>query len=768
MKSESTLLHYPKPARAWTQALPVGNGTLGAMIFGGLDRERLALNHDELWTGFPQDRSRTGSYVHFPKARQLALDGKLNEAQDLLEKEWLATRTQAYMPLGDLIINFEKPGKPESYRRSLDLTTATALTEYRINDTVFKREVIASFPHKTIAIHLSAKGKEKLNFKIRLNSKLKSKVYVKDDILWLEGECPSEFNSGGIDHNMVYNDKDELRGIQFLSGVRVICNGTVTFDKASISVNGAKEAAIYFCAETSFNGWQNQPFINGKEFKKTCKSRLENLGDYKEIRAAHIEDYRSYFDRVEIDLGSDNRSDTPTDKRLKAFEKKKNDRGLYSLLYNYGRYLAIAGSREGSQPLNLQGIWNEKIVPPWNSNYTVNINTEMNYWPMLPCNMPELHLPLIEMIKDISISGISTAKEHYDAPGFVCHHNIDLWRHTVPVSGQAVYAFWPMASGWLCRHLFEHYEYMRDEEFLRDTAYPIMKSAAEFYLFYLVEDKNGALIAAPSTSPENTFTYRGKSCSVSQTSTMTMAIIKDLFISCIRSAEILDFDHDFAALLKQKLELMLPFQIGNKGQLLEWYEEHEEREPHHRHVSHLYALHPARLINTEDTPELTEACRKTLELRGDDGTGWSLGWKINFWARLRDGDRALTLLEKQLRFVRSCSFNYMGGGGTYANLFDAHPPFQIDGNFGAVSGINEMLMQSDGENIWLLPALPSKWQKGHINGLLAKGGILVDIKWKNGKLTAYSLKGKGRVKVVWGDYRAEHKLDGNKLDVDVK
>ena len=307
---------------------------------------------------------------------------------------------------------------------------------------------------------------------------------------------------------MVYNDKDELRGIQFLSGVRVICNGTVTFDKASISVNGAKEAAIYFCAETSFNGWQNQPFINGKEFKKTCKSRLENLGDYKEIRAAHIEDYRSYFDRVEIDLGSDNRSDTPTDKRLKAFEKKKNDRGIYSLLYNYGRYLAIAGSREGSQPLNLQGIWNEKIVPPWNSNYTVNINTEMNYWPMLPCNMPELHLPLIEMIKDISISGISTAKEHYDAPGFVCHHNIDLWRHTVPVSGQAVYAFWPMASGWLCRHLFEHYEYMRDEEFLRDTAYPIMKSAAEFYLFYLVEDKNGALIAAPSTSPENTFTYR--------------------------------------------------------------------------------------------------------------------------------------------------------------------------------------------------------------------------------------------------------------------
>ena len=763
MKTDSTLLWYSKPAKVWTQALPLGNGTLGAMVFGKTDKELIALNHDELWSGFPQDKSNKGSWVHFLKARELALAGRLNEAQELIEKKWLGTWTQAYMPLGNLTIDFGKNHKPADYCRKLDLTTAVASVEYTIDDTVYKRELFASFPAKAIAVKLTAVGEDKLSFCLKLNSDLKSEVTVQDGLLLMDGECPSEFNRDGNNRDIVYNDDAESRGIKFRSAVRVISDGSIAYNPTNITVSGARVATLYFTTETSFNGWQKQPFIQGKAYMEPCVSRINALGSYEELKSAHITDYKSYFDRVELDLGSNDKENVPTDKRLISFQKTQKDLGLYTLLYNYGRYLAISSSREGSQPTNLQGIWNDMLIPPWNSNYTVNINTEMNYWPILMCSMPELNMPLVEMIKDVSISGQTAAKEHYNAPGFVCHHNVDLWRHTIPVSGSAVFAFWPMASGWLCRHLFEHYEYTNDIEFLKQTAYPIMKSAAEFYLTYLVEDKNGYLIAAPSTSPENSFHYEGKGCSVSQTSTMTMGIIKDLFNNCIKASSMLDFDVEFAELLKTKLAKMLPFKTGSKGQLLEWYEEVEESEPHHRHVSHLYALHPAHLISVEKTPELAEACKKTLELRGDDGTGWSLGWKINFWARLRDGDHALILLEKQLRYVKSVGFNYRNGGGTYANLFDAHPPFQIDGNFGAVSGMTEMLMQSVDDTIYLLPALPAKWPEGHVKGLTAKGNIHVDIEWENGRMTRCALTGTGKINIVYQGVKTAYELTGEKM-----
>ncbi|NLX93152.1 MAG: glycoside hydrolase family 95 protein [Clostridiales bacterium] len=775
MNKDSRMLWYDKPANAWTQALPVGNGTLGAMVYGKTDKEILSLNHDELWSGFPQDKSKKNSYKSFVEARNLALAGKLNEAQTRIEAECLGAWTQAYMPLCDLVVHFGPKRKVADYRRCLDLTDAITKVEYTINETKYKRELFASFPGKAIAMKLTAessgKGKdfatEELKFTLSVKSEIKTSVYPQNDMLLIDGECPSKFIRRGDKHDIGYYEEDEKRGIHFRGAVRVYSDGNVQYLSDSIKVSGAKEAVIYFTCETSFNGWDKLPYLEGKEYKNTCINRILKLEDYETLKASHIADYKSYYDRVKLNIGSNGKEDIATEQRLKDFTKDKNDLGLYTLLFNFGRYLAIASSREGSQPSTLQGIWNNQLNPPWHSNYTVNINTEMNYWPMLMCGMPELNLPLVEMVKDISVSGQKTAKDYYNAPGFVCHHNIDLWRHTLPVQGSAVYAFWPMASGWLSRHLYEHYEYTLDKAFLSTTAYPILKMAAEFYMAILVEDKDGYLIAAPSTSPENSFFYKGKTCSVSQTSTMTMSIIKDLFYNCIKSAEILELDNDFCDLLKITLEKMLPFKIGSKGQLLEWYEEMVQIEPHHRHVSHLYALHPSNLISLEKTPELAQACKKTLKLRGDNGTGWSLGWKINFWARLRDGNHALRLLDKQLRFVKSTGFNYSTGGGTYANLFDAHPPFQIDGNFGAVSGMVEMLMQSTDNNIYLLPALPDKWSDGSIEGLTAKGNVKVRITWKNGKLTKYELTGVGAVNVFYDDVKTEHILSGKKLTIEL-
>lgn len=768
MNSDSALLKYGKPASAWTQALPIGNGSLGAMIYGKTDKEIIALNHDELWSGFPQDKTNKGSYKHFLKARELALGGELLQAQELIEKKCLGTWTQAYMPLGNLKLDFGKKTKAENYRRSLDLTNAVAAVEYQTGETVYKREAFASFPAKAVFIRLTAQGPGKLNFTVSFDSELRCTVFTENGLLIADGECPSEFNRNGNDRDIVYFNESEKRGVQFRAAARADTDGTAFAENGRITIQDATQAVLIFACETSFNGWDKQPFLEGKEYKNACLNRVLSAGSYEESKADHIDDYKRYYNRVALDIGSDDKAETDTDKRLRDFQRKKDDRGLYTLLFNYGRYLAIACSREGSQPSNLQGIWNDLLTPPWHANYTVNINTEMNYWPILPCAMPELNGPLIGMIKDIAVSGRRTAMEHYNAPGFVCHHNIDLWRHTIPVAGHAVYAFWPMASGWLCRHLYEHFEYTLDTDFLKNTAYPIMKSAAEFYLAMLVPDAEGCLIFAPSTSPENSFILNGRHCAVSQTSTMTMSIIKDLFIQCLKACEQLRCDGGFQGQLRAALEKMPPFKTGSKGQLLEWYEEAEETEPHHRHVSHLYALHPANLITVDETPDLAQACRKTLTMRGDEGTGWSLGWKINFWARLRDGNHALRLLDKQLRFVKSSGFNYRNGGGTYANLFDAHPPFQIDGNFGAVSGIVEMLIQSTPGTIRLLPALPGRWANGRVKGLLAKSGITVAMAWESGELAQYELTGKGAVTVVCKEYTAKHDLDGKTLTVDLR
>ncbi len=757
--ANGTLLWYNAPAKAWTQCLPIGNGTLGAMIYGSVDKEVLALNHDELWTGKPKNTIREGAPESFKKAQKLALDGRLHEAQKEIEENFQNTWSQAYMPLGNLEIEFGRCSRAKDYKRTLDLENAVSTVSYTKSGVKHEREYFASYPSKIIAAKYTFSNK--ISFTFGLTSKLKSNSFVDGNIIILDGECHGENNIDNESSNKKYFDEPEMRGIRFRSAVKIITDGATKAVENRISVADATYAVFFFTTETSFNGFDKHPYLEGKEYLNPCMERINAVSDYDSEKKAHIADYKELYDRVTLDIG-EGKEDVPTNKRLVLYKRDKSDMSLITLVYNYGRYLAISSSRKGSQPSTLQGIWNDRLTPPWHSNYTVNINTEMNYWPVLMCRMPEVNLPLIKMVEELSISGEKAAMGQYGAKGWTSHHNVDLWRMATPVAGNACWAFWHGSSGWLCEHLFDHYEYTNDVEYLKNTAYPVMKKAAEFYLDIMTEYE-GKLVLAPGTSPENGFIYEGSVSSVGKYSTMSMSIAKELFLNCIKSTEILGIDGDFANELKETVSKMADFKIGSDGQLLEFDDDYPESEPHHRHVSHLYALHPARLITVDETPELAKACRRTLERRGDNGTGWSLGWKINFWARLLDGDHALKLIELQLRPVKSIGVNYTKGGGTYENLFDAHPPFQIDGNFGFVSGITEMLMQSYNGKILILPALPSKWKNGKVTGLLAKGGVIVDIEWKNGKPASYSLEGKGKYTVIVDGKATEIELDGKKV-----